>query len=343
MINTINTLELIQYKTEKAYNIIIESVLNLEDELNLNFEEDILTESASESISKFFKKIYETIKKINEQVRSSIEKIFHREVVKKQIDELEKAIDDDPSIAKEEISIKDYEQIKKLNAEIQIDILKTDSIEELANKMTKYRKQRNRLISGSVVVGTTVGTIFHFILKKKDKVVKEAQGVCKKLQTYVESLETAVKNNELYVSDPEKSDGAGNKKIKIELNKHVAAALLEVARDKITDTISETKDCISAIGKEKGLWGKIKGAFNHIPEANQNIKHGNLTRKQDIADRILEIDERVKVLQSEPETEENKRELKKLKDERKTLGYKLSFNKTSKYAKDGEDEPSENK
>lgn len=327
MINTINTLELIQYKTEKAFDILSESVLNLEAEIGC--EDGIITESAADSISNFFKKIYETIGKIINQIKESITKLFQKEVVEKEVEEIQEVIKEEPSFENVELKMKDYAKLRKLNKEIRFEIVGAKSLEKLEKKMKTYRKQRNTLLVGGTLVGTTVGLVFRHILKGKNAIIEEGKQQYEETEKHAKNIEkmlTALnKGGKIDPNSAATSETEEDKKIKIDLSKRSISALMEVASNTLTDSIDEVKEGWKAVTSEKNIFKRTIKAVKYGKQVVKNIKTTGTRQKHDASTRGAEISDEIEELKNQPQTPETKKKIKELEDELKGLSTKIGI------------------
>lgn len=274
MINTINILELIQYKSEKAFDIIIESIDYNEDIDESFLDDEILTESAGDAISSFFDKICTAIKNIIERVKDTVSKLFTKTEVVTEITKIEKVIEQNPSFATKEVKVKNRKKMKELEKSVKFEIVKAGSVDELQKQMKKYRKQRNAFLAGSLLVTTSVAAVCHFILKGKkdefDELTKKEKEARENVEKYKNLCKRAVhqkrevkEENEVLKSEVErlKADTAAKKaryyanqaKNKVEkvknnvdetvtLQKAKASAELEVLKDATSDIVSGIRE-----------------------------------------------------------------------------------------------------
>ena len=92
----IDILDIIEFKSEKAFNIVIDSAAK-------NSEEIFFTEYAIDTINDFFKTIYTNIKNIINKIIDTIAKLFEDANINKKIKTLENSVTDHPSFANEKI------------------------------------------------------------------------------------------------------------------------------------------------------------------------------------------------------------------------------------------------
>ena len=323
MINSIDILDILQDKSSKAFNIVLESLNS--DDLNT---EDYYTESVMDSVSKFFETIINTIKSIIDRVKETVKKIFKQENVEKEISEVEDAIKENSSFGNIKVDVKDYKGSKKLNDEIRFEIVKAGSVDELQAKMDKYRKQRNAILASSVVAAATVSTIVYFILKGKDKKLeelsqqeKEARENCEKyekrcktlirqklgLKSEIDNLKD--ENERLKADTLAKKAKYHTNKIKkdvsetvsdvdkvIALQKEKAKAELEVARNATNDTVSSIKEAISVCADaKKGFFSKVKTVTGAVSDVGSNIKKAvdGSARKEYAKEKVENLEERI--------------------------------------------------
>ena len=312
MINTINTIELIQYKSEKAFDCIIESLLY--DDI-IDTENEVVLESFQDSIEKFFDKICETIRKIIESIKTSINKIVEKEVIVNRISAIEKEIKETPSFATKEVKIKDRKKRKELDKAIKFEIVKAGSVDELEKKMKKYKQQRNSMLATTSLVVTSVGALVYFILKGKSKEFEDLKKKQEETINEVQKYKSLYKKTNEIISDKndeneqlkdeieklkadnisKKAKYYGNKtkktvtkiskevKDQVQLDKARSSALIEVLKNECSDIADEFKEAIQVCcSSENGIVKKIKTtkkSAENIKDNVKNVVNGNAKKK----------------------------------------------------------------
>lgn len=215
----------------------------------------------------FFQTLIEKIQSIITTIQKKISEFFSSVTTKDKLDKAEKAIKENPELAKTKVKLNDYNELDELNRTTLREISQATTSDRIAEKMIKYKKQRNSILAKGTVVVISLGAALVLVTKNKNDKIKS-------LNEQKESVEASLRKMESrYNKMKEKGQSTINdlKAINKELQDKLELAQAKSAKKKMTVKASQLKRNISNnIGETQDQVTTMKQKANAQIEILQN-------------------------------------------------------------------------
>lgn len=252
----------------------------------------------------FFDQAIKKIKKIVSDVREKLSNLLSTAAVQLRIKQAENAIKEDPTLAKVETKMVDYEKLDKLNQETAAQLEKTKDSKETEKLMKKYRSQRNKILAVSSAITITLAGALIFITKNKNKKIQGLEANLAKSEKRLLGL----KNRYEKLKELKANSDAENDKLRARIDRYKAStpaakakvvvqqsgnsiaqkgekfaigvdvvrskaqAETEIISNSTKDVINNVKDCLQAIGTSKSPIKKVGAVAKATSKSASSIK-----------------------------------------------------------------------